>query len=126
MGVGLDQRIANAQLVEQGSLGKAVIVLTPTFHRQAHQVAGQNRVGVAIAANCIRWIFHRARCRILIGINATGIEIEVISIGTRIKVWVGGGIDHNSTGHAHDVANANVLAWIIGIFLPFGYRCVLP
>ena len=50
----------------------------------------------------------------------------MIGVSAVIEVGVGRGIDHDATGHAHDVADAYLLSWVVLFDVPLWNRCGLP
>ena len=110
--VGLQDRRTDAELVEEVALRKRVIVLLTSLHREPDQVVGEHRVGVAIAADLVRLPLLRPSRRPREGIGRAGVVVEVIRIGARSVVRITGGIDPQTAGHAHEVADADRLTRI--------------
>src|SRR5947207_2170413 len=78
--VGVDDRVAHAELVEEHALRERVIVLVQALGPEAHEVAGEDRVDVAVAADRVGLPLLRSRRRPPVGVRAPRVEVQVVRI----------------------------------------------
>ena len=83
--IGVQHHRADADLVEQRALRERVVVLLALLDREADQVVGEHRIGVAVAADRVRRPLLRTRRRILEGVHAARVQVEVIGVRTALR-----------------------------------------
>src|SRR5205823_6743800 len=107
--VGLDHHRAHSQLVEQRSPREREVVLTTLLDGESDQVIHQHGIGVAIAADGARRPLERAGRGVMEGVDAAGIEVQVIGIRARwIVVRILRRANAQAARHVEEVRDANL------------------
>src|SRR5258708_22836836 len=109
----------DAELVEQHPLRKWEIFVAAFFDTEPDQIADQDRIGVVIASDGVGRPLQWPCRRVMEGIDAAGIKVDVIRIRSRwVIIRVLGRLDPKPARHVKYIRNAYFGARV-AVRLPF-------
>ena len=55
IGICFENHVSDAELVEQGTLRKTVIIVATSFNTQSDEIVRQHGIGITVSANGVWW-----------------------------------------------------------------------